>query len=40
MHPFYIVTYIKHNAGENVKYQRKANREEGGVNEKQPDLGD
>jgi hypothetical protein len=36
MHPFYIVPYIKHNAGEYVKYERETNSQEGRVNKKQP----
>ena len=40
MHPFYIVPDIQHYAGEYVKYQRKANGQEGRINEKKPYLTD
>jgi hypothetical protein len=39
MYPFHVIPYIKHNACENVKYERKAYRQEGGVYKKQPDFG-
>ena len=35
MHPFYIVTYIKHYAGEYVEYKRETYCQKRGVDEKQ-----
>jgi len=37
---FNVVAEIKHDAGKKVKYQRKANRNKGNVDKKQPDFAD
>jgi len=38
VYAFYVVTNIKHNAGEEIEYQRKAHCQERRIDKKQPDL--
>ena len=40
MHAFYIVAYIKHYAGEYVKYERETYRQERRVDKEKPDFVD
>jgi hypothetical protein len=40
MRTFYVVAKVEHDTGENVEDERKTDRQERGVDEKQPDLTD